>query len=236
MSCNFCRRCGLCLALFGAAAITVEEGVAEPVILDPIGLVLQLQGATWVDTATPGQPAFQVIGNGVPVPECNGTFNGTFAGDVTVSAGQNCSFIAPCEIKGNVTINGSSFNTACAVDKNVTENSGGLVLGQGSSVGGNVQITGPSAFTLGPGVTIGANLEIQQVAASEPQETVCGIQVKRNLTAGNSASSVEIGGAPQSCAGNTIGGNPGRVRPHRRSLAAAGRTAPIAAGRYSARL
>jgi hypothetical protein len=139
---------------------------------------------------------------------CNGTFNGTFNGAVTVSAGQNCMFTDICEIKGNVTINGGSFNLACVADGNVTENGGSLVLGPSAGVGGNVQISGASAFTLGPGAAIGGNLQIQGLPAGLSQGTVCSTQVKGNLQAQNNASPIQIGGTnAQSCTGNAVGGN-----------------------------
>jgi hypothetical protein len=139
---------------------------------------------------------------------CNGIFNGTFSGNVTVSAGQNCTFTDICEIKGNLTLNGGSFNLACAVDGNVTENGGSLVLAPSASVGGNVQISQASTFTLGPGAAIGGNLQIQGLPAGLSQGTVCGIQVKGNLQAQNNASPIEIGGTTQQgCAGNSVGGN-----------------------------
>ena len=139
---------------------------------------------------------------------CNGIFNGTFSGDVTVTTGQNCTFTDICEIKGNLTLNGGSFNLACAVDGNVTENGGSLVLGPSASVGGNVQISGASVLTLGPGAAIGGNLQIQSLPAGLSQGTVCGTQVKGNLQAQNNASPIRIGGTnAQSCAGNAVGGN-----------------------------
>jgi hypothetical protein len=139
---------------------------------------------------------------------CNGIFNGTFSGDVTVSAGQNCTFTDICEIKGNLTLNGGSLNLACAVDGNVTENGGSLILFPSASVGGDVQISQASAFTLGPGVAIGGSLQIQSLPAGLSQGTVCGTRVKGNLQAQNNASPIQIGGTnAQSCAGNAVGGN-----------------------------
>ena len=139
---------------------------------------------------------------------CNGIYNGTFDGDVTVSTGQNCMFAANCKIEGNVTVNGGSFVLACAVQGNVTENGGSLVLDPSASVGGNVQISQASVFTLGPSAAIGGNLQIQSLTAGLPQGTVCGTQVKGNLQVQNDASPVEVGGtATQGCPGNSVGGN-----------------------------
>ena len=139
---------------------------------------------------------------------CNGIFNGTFAGDVSVSANQNCAFTDLCEIKGNVTINGGSFNLTCAVDGSVTENGGSLVLGPSASVGGYVQISGTSTLALGPGAAVGGNLQINSLSAGLPQGTVCGTQVNGNLQVQKNASPIEIGGtAAQGCVGNAVGGN-----------------------------
>jgi len=105
-------------------------------------------------------------------------------------------------------VNGGSFVLACAVQGNVTENGGSLVLDPSASVGGNVQISQASVFTLGPSAAIGGNLQIQSLTAGLPQGTVCGTQVKGNLQVQNDASSVEVGGtATQGCPGNSVGGN-----------------------------
>jgi hypothetical protein len=139
---------------------------------------------------------------------CGGT--GTIKGDVNVSAGQNCVFTSPCEIRGNVTNNGGSFWSNCAIDGNLTQNGGKLVLAQTpgglfASVGGNLQITGASSFTIG-GATIGNDLQIHNLAVGLPQPgTVCGTQVTGNLQANNNASPIEIGGP--SCPGNTVNKN-----------------------------
>jgi hypothetical protein len=160
--------------------------------------------------------AFVTAINGVPTAvsltsgqSCNGTFDGTFYGTVTISAGQNCTFTNDCQIEGNVTVvDGGSFNLTCAVTGNITDTGGSLVLGPSASVGGNVQISQASALTLGPGAVIGGNLQIQGLPASLSPGTVCGIQIKGNLAAQNNASPIEIGGTTQQgCAGNTVGGN-----------------------------
>ena len=120
---------------------------------------------------------------------CNGNYDGVFNGDVTVSAGQNCVFTGPCEIQGNVTANGGSFDLACAVD-------------------GNVQISGSSTFALAPGAMIGGSMQVNLVSAGQPQGTICGTQIKGNIQVYNDASPIEIGTNNQNtCAGNAIGGN-----------------------------
>jgi hypothetical protein len=148
---------------------------------------------------------------GQPGNSCNnGEINGTIDRNVTVSAGQYCRYTNPCEIKGNLTINGGSVYLNCAVDGNLTENAGTLVLGPSAHVFGNVEISQKSAFTIGPAVTIDGNLEIQHLPNTLPQPgAVCGTRVKGNLEVQNNRSSIEIGetSPQQNCPGNTISGN-----------------------------
>ena len=108
---------------------------------------------------------------------CNGIFHGTFPGNITISAGQSCTFTQPCDIEGNVTVKGGTFQLlGCTVDGNLTENAGGIGLGKMSKVRGNVQISGGSNFDLGPGGSIGGNLQIQQLSTAL-SATVCGMTV-----------------------------------------------------------
>ena len=136
----------------------------------------------------------------------SGTLTGTINGNLTVSAPQNCVFQNPCEIRGNLTINGGMVYLACALDGNLTQNGGGLHLDTSAHVFGNVQISQASSFTLGPGVLIDGNLQIQNLPGTVPQRgTVCGATVKGNLQVQNNASPIEIGGS-MSCA-DTVSGN-----------------------------
>jgi hypothetical protein len=117
---------------------------------------------------------------------CNGNYNGVFNGNVTVSTGQNCVFTSPCEIKGDVMVNGGSFDLACTVD-------------------GNVTISGSSAFSI-DGASIGNDLHIQSLSAGQPQGAVCGTMIKGNLVVQNNGSPVEIGANnANACPGNTVG-------------------------------
>jgi lysophospholipase L1-like esterase len=118
---------------------------------------------------------------------CNGTYNGTFVGNLKVSAGQTCIFVG-----GGVT-------------GNVTQTGGSLVL-SGTTVGGNVQIQGGGAFSLGSSARIIGNLQIQNLPATSAQNSVCGVSVSGNLTYQNSDAPVVIGAAAM-CPGNTVGGN-----------------------------
>src|SRR6266851_2986828 len=136
---------------------------------------------------------------------CNGVFTGSFDGNITVSAGQSCVFVPPCEIERSVTVNGGTFNLACTVEGNIIQDNGNLILRHKARVHGTVQISGTSAFTLSPGAAISGGLHIRNLAAGLPQGTVCGIKVGRNLLIKNNASSVEIGGPKgQTCEGNDI--------------------------------
>jgi hypothetical protein len=136
---------------------------------------------------------------------CNGLFTGFFNGDVTVSAGQNCVFSAPCEIKGNVTVNGGSFDLACTVDGNVTENAGSVVLRQNAQAGGNVNVSGVSTFSVN-GASVGGNLQIQQLSAGQPPVVVSETAIKGNLIVQNVGSPIEIGGNNTNL-GNAVGHN-----------------------------
>ena len=136
----------------------------------------------------------------------SGNLTGTINGNLTVSPPQNCVFTNPCEIKGNLTINGGMVYLGCELDGNLTQNGGVLHLDTSAHVFGNIQISKASSFTLGPGVLIDGNLQIQNLPGTVPQRgTVCGATVKGNLQVQNNASPIEIGGS-MSC-GDTVSGN-----------------------------
>ena len=118
---------------------------------------------------------------------CNGTYNGTFVGNLKVSSGQTCMFVG-----GGVT-------------GNITQTGGTLVL-SGTTVGGNVQVQGGGTFSLGGSARIVGNLQIQNLPASSAQNHLCGLSVLGNLTYQNSNAPVEIGAATM-CPGNTVGGD-----------------------------
>jgi hypothetical protein len=118
---------------------------------------------------------------------CNGTYNGTFVGNLNVSAGQTCMFVG-----GGVT-------------GNITQTGGNLVL-SGTTIGGNVQVQGGGTFSITGFARIAGNLQIQNLRASPVQNQVCGASVSGNLTYQNSNAPIEIGAAAM-CHGNTVGGN-----------------------------
>jgi hypothetical protein len=118
---------------------------------------------------------------------CNGTYNGTFVGNLNVSAGQTCMFVG-----GGVT-------------GNITQTGGNLML-SGTTIGGNVQVQGGGTFSITGFARIVGNLQIQNLRASSAQNQVCGVSVSGNLTYQNNNAPIEIGAATM-CHGNTVGGD-----------------------------
>jgi len=119
---------------------------------------------------------------------CDGIYNKTFVGDITVLDGQKCVFLAG-GVTGNVLVRGGRFELGDA------------------SVGGNVQVFGDSSTALGPAATISGDLEIHDLAPSAAPSQVCGSNVHGNAEVHNNAAAVTIGAEDQtSCLGNTIGG------------------------------
>ncbi len=143
---------------------------------DKAGNAAQPVTATYTVTFTGSVPASGAT--------CNGSYDGTFKGNITVSKGQNCVFVY-----GGAT-------------GNVIETGGSLTL-TSATVGGNVQVSG-GTVTMGAS-TISGNLQVQNLPSSAAQNQVCGATVKGNLQYQNNAAGAEIGGP--SCAGNTISGN-----------------------------
>jgi hypothetical protein len=119
---------------------------------------------------------------------CDGIYNKTFVGDITVLPGQKCVFLAG-GITGNVQVKGGRFEVRYA------------------TVGGNVEVNGDSTFSIGPSATITGNLEVHNLSSSAAQNQVCGANVNSNVEVHNNAAAVAIGAQDQSsCQGNTIGG------------------------------
>jgi sugar lactone lactonase YvrE len=116
---------------------------------------------------------------------CNGVYNGTFNGNMTV--GQNCTFVGG-SVSGNLT------------------QSGGKLSLTNATVRGNLQIAG-GAFSIGPAATIDGNLTVQQLAAGAGPSQICGSRISGNLQFQNNGASVTIGSGSPSCGGNTISGN-----------------------------
>jgi hypothetical protein len=120
---------------------------------------------------------------------CNGNYNGNFTGNMTVSAGQNCSFIGGT-IKGNVIVSGGSFSMS-----NV-------------EITGNVSVQGNAAFSIGEGTQIGGSLTIQNVSSAASTNRVCGARVESNVSLLTNATPVAFGSADIiACPGNMVGNN-----------------------------
>jgi hypothetical protein len=187
---------GISLPLESSMACTPDPNNSSQCLYDPI--------QTGLSDGNPKEEADQ------PGQSCNnGTANtGVINGNVTVSAGEQCTYTSPCEIQGNLTINGGSVWLNCAVDGNLTDNAGMLVLASSAHVFGNIQISQASTFTLGPGVLIDGNLQIQNVPGTQ-LGAVCGTTVKGNVQVTTNASPIQIGekAGQTNCPGNTISGN-----------------------------
>ncbi|MFZ2062417.1 MAG: hypothetical protein WAU82_15510 [Candidatus Binatus sp.] len=119
---------------------------------------------------------------------CNGVYNGTFQGNLKVSAGQNCVFVGGA-ITGNVQLDGGNLSLT------------------NTSVNGNVQLQSGGSFSIGPSVTIDGNLQAHNLPAGGAGNQVCDSHITGNLQYQNSGTPVEIGSGSPTCTGNTIGGN-----------------------------
>ena len=119
--------------------------------------------------------------------KCNGVYDGTFKGNLTVSAGQTCIFVG-----GGVT-------------GNVVENGGKLIL-TNAAVGGSLQVNG-GTFSIGPATSIKGNLNVLELGKSAVQNTICGATIGASLQVLESAAPVAIGNGTAACLGNIISGN-----------------------------
>lgn len=72
---------------------------------------------------------------------CNGTFSGTFSGDLIVSSGQTCTFV-DATITGDILVDGGQF------------------IISDSRINGNLKIVHNSRFNVGPSVTIEKDIQI----------------------------------------------------------------------------
>jgi hypothetical protein len=132
----------------------------------------------------------------IPVPQsapaagslCNGIYDGTFNGNLTVSADQDCVFLNG-RITGNVNVVGGNFAL------------------NGATIGGNLAISG-GTYALGPVATIEGNLKIQNIPPGSAENSICGTTVDGNVQFDSNGTAVQMGStAPLFCAGNTIGTN-----------------------------
>jgi predicted outer membrane repeat protein len=137
---------------------------------------------------------------------CNGVYNKTFDGDVTVRPGQSCVFIGG-GITGNVHVKGGHFELRYATADGDVEIHGAIDGDQGLRRRPEIRHSA-AAFVIGPSATIGSNLEIKDLPADSAQSQVCNSNVGGNLELHNNEAAVEIGSTdPLTCLGNIIGGN-----------------------------
>jgi hypothetical protein len=118
---------------------------------------------------------------------CNGAYNGTFKGNLTVASGQTCVFVG-----GGAT-------------GNLTESGGNIVL-SGATIGGSITITG-GTFSIGPSTSVTGNLQIQNIATGSATNQVCATTIGGSLQFQSNGTSVLIGSGSPSCAGNVIKGS-----------------------------
>jgi hypothetical protein len=148
---------------------------------------------------------------------CNGTYTGTFTGAVTISSDQTCTFRGGM-IDGTVTITGGRFFLlgGATVTGSIQIYGGRLILTD-ATVGRNVQINGPSRFSLGPSVSIHGNVDIGDVSATSSPNQICGTTVSGNFNYQNNAAALELGAA-SFCAGNTFSRNVGIAKNSARTV------------------
>ncbi len=146
--------------------------------------VQQMTSYSGQGSSTPPTPPALSAGN-----SCNGTYSGTFNGNITVSTGQNC-------ILQNATINGNIQMTA-----------GSLNL-SGVLVNGNVQIQNGGTFSINSYTEITQNLQIQNIPKGTALNLVCNSTVLQNVQIQGNGSSTEFGSTSAStCGGNVVVGN-----------------------------
>lgn len=168
-------------------------------VIDPRHVGRVYLGAPGVIQVTAGNETPPSSGN-----TCNGTFGGTFNGNVTVSNTQVCNLVN-ATVNGNLTVNagGTLIVDGGGASGNIQSQDGKLIL-NAANIGGNVQINGGS-FTIGPETTIKNNLDVQNTPQALAHNHVCGATINGNLLFHNNAGAVDIGAT--NCAGNLIGGN-----------------------------
>jgi hypothetical protein len=131
--------------------------------------------------------------------------NGAFRGNLTVPAGQN--LIINGTIIGDMTQTGGTVTLQNgSITGNLHMTGGNLSIGASTLIN-DMEISGPSSFSIGPGTSIGGNLNIHDLPVSAGAfNTVVGATIRNDMTLQNSATSVAIGwgaGSPS----NDVGGN-----------------------------
>jgi hypothetical protein len=188
----------------GATWVNIFTGFSE-LRFDPVTSG-RGNGFSWfvaAQSCSPPMPANQLRGT-----NCNGSYTGVFHGNLTISSGQSCIFTNG-GVAGNVTQNGGSFvlQGHSSITGNLTVRGGSLYV-NGSTISGNLQISGPTSFAIGTNVTVSGNVLVQSVPATGGTNQVCGVTTPGNITVQQSATSTQIGTTnPSICPGNTTSGN-----------------------------
>jgi hypothetical protein len=169
------------LTIFGTPSVA-DKGVHQVQITAQNGVGQSAQQTLRLDIIHITGPA-PTSGN-----RCNGNYNGTFQGSITVSAGQNCTFVGG-GITGNVTVNGGNLALANA------------------KVTGNVSIQGRSAFSIDQGSEITGTLGIRKDVSRSSTNQICGAKLDGNVVVSTNATPIQIGSSDVSCTGNSFGGN-----------------------------
>jgi hypothetical protein len=143
--------------------------------------------------------------------DCNGTYSGTFVGNLTVSAGQTCIFTSG-GVTGDVQETGGDVEFSNSTVTGNVQQGGGTLLLASTTVTENVQITGAPTFSL-ESATINGNLEIQRSTSAPPSQRppcavhhgghgsqVCNTTVRGDLQSQSNANPVDI-------VGSSIGGS-----------------------------
>ena len=118
--------------------------------------------------------------------KCNGVYQGTFNGSITISSGQTCIFQG-----GGVT-------------GNILENGGTLIFNR-AALGGSLQVNG-GTFSIGPGSTIKSNFAVLDAPRSTVVSQLCGTSIGGNVQVNESGTPVSIGSGT-ACPGNIVAGN-----------------------------
>jgi hypothetical protein len=151
--------------------ITAQNGVGNPATQTLMLNIVNVTGAAPASGST-----------------CNGNYTGTFNGNVTISAGQNCAFYGG-GISGNIAVNGGSLSLSNA------------------TVIGNLSIQGATAFSIGLGTKITGNVAIQNVGSGSTGSRMCQATITGNLNVSTNAIPITIGSPQTFCSGNSVGGN-----------------------------
>jgi len=110
-------------------------------------------------------------------------------------------------VRGNVKV---SSGTVCIINAtvtgDVTQHGGSLITGN-SSIRGDLQIFGASAFSIDAATTIDGGALIQSLPASGASNQICGTHVRGSVRIRNNGAGVEIGSTTPACGGNAVGGN-----------------------------